>query len=113
MKVEMNHEGDILIDGRRFVYDKDKIKKMDKVSHLDKRLYKEVPENAEKEYVETIVEALGKQVTKEDLLRQLLKDVPIRNLKRIAKRIKENKPIKRHYGCLGFKFGDSYLQLIE
>ena len=113
MQVEMTPDGDIIVDGKRFVYNKDKIKKMDKVPHLDKRLYKEVVEGEEKKYVDVIVTAIGEQVSKEELIRQLLKDVPIRNLKRIATRIKEKKPIKRHYGCLGFKFGDSYLQLIE
>lgn len=113
MNVEMTTDGDIIINGRKFIYIKDKIKKIDKISHIDKHIYKEVIEGEEKKYIDIIVTSIGEQVSKEELIKQLLKDTPIRNLKRIAKRIKENKPIKKHNGCLGFKFGDSYLQLIE
>lgn len=113
MKVEMTPDGNIIVDGKKFIYDKTKTKSIDKIRHLDTHLYRELKEEEEKEYIETIVKSLDSQVSKEELLKELLKDIPIRNLKRIAKRIKENKPIKKHHGCLGFKFGDTYLQLVE
>lgn len=113
MKVEMTAEGDILVDGVRYTFSRDKIKKIDNVPHLDKKLFRKVTDEEEKRYRDTITKEFSKHVKKEELIEHLLKDIPIAKLKQMAVNIKKKQPVKKHSGCIGFKVGKSYLQLID
>jgi len=112
-KVEMTPEGDILVDGERYTFSRDKIKKIDKIPHLDKKVFRKVTDDEEKKYRNTIVKEFAKRVKKEELIEHLLKDVPINKLKQMATNIKKKQPVKKHHGCIGFKVGKSYLQLVD
>lgn len=113
-KVEIKAGGNpniITIDGEKYIYDKTTTYKKDKVEHNDKVLFKKFDEKEYEENFKTVLDCLAKKTTTEELLSEIIKDVVPRDLKRLAKRIKDKKPIKKHKGCLGYKFGDTYLEL--
>ena len=114
MKVEMKAGGNpniIEVDGNKYIFDKITTYKKDKIKHADKIIYKKFDEDAYKDDFETVVNCLSKKTTTKELLSEIIKDFDPRALKRYAKRIKSKKPIKKHKGCLGFKVGDSYIEL--
>jgi len=115
-KVEIKAGGNphiIIIDGEKYIYDKTTSYKKDKVIHSDKILFKKFDEKEYQENFKTIIDCLSKKTTTEELLSEIIKDVPPRDLKRLATRIKQKKPIKKHNGCLGFKIGNAYMELFS
>ena len=114
--VEMKAGGNpniIEIDGEKYIFDKITTYTKDKIEHGDKVVFKKFDEKAYKADFKTVVDCLAKKTTTKELLSEIVKDFDPRTLKRYAKRIKSKKPIKKHKGCLGFKIGDSYLQLFD
>lgn len=102
----------IIIDGKKYILDRITTKKIDKVEHSDKAIFKPLKEDELKEDMDLIVNSLGKKTTAEELIREIMKEVPAKMIRRVAKRIREKKPIKKQHGCLGFKCGDSYIGLV-
>jgi hypothetical protein len=103
----------ILVNGKKFQLDKITSKKIDNVIHDDKFIYKELNEEKLKSDMDLIVNTLSELADQDELIRELLKNTPAKSIRRLAKRIRDKKPIKKQYGCLGFKIGDAYVQLIE
>lgn len=103
----------ISIDGETWVADYEKYKNVDGIDHSDKIIFKKFDEKRYVEDLQIIVDCLKKKTTTEELLTQILKDVDMKDLRKLAKRIRDKKPIKKHKGCLGFKVGDAYVQLVE
>ena len=60
-----------------------------------------------------IIDTLSKRTSKKELLREILKKTDYKSIRKLALRIKKNKKIKKQRGCLGFKIGDAYVQLID
>ena len=114
MKVEAlaSEPNVILIDGKKYFLDRVTTKKIDKVEHADRVIFKPLKEDMLKQDLDLIVTSLSKKTTAEELIKEIMKDVPAKTIRRIAKRIRNKKPIKKQYGCLGFKVGDAYLGLV-
>jgi hypothetical protein len=114
MKVEAlaSEPNVILIDGKKYFLDRVTTKKIDKVEHADRVIFKPLKEDMLKQDLDLIVKALGQKTTAEELIREIMKDVPAKIVRRIAKRIRDKKPIKKQHGCLGFKVGDAYIGLV-
>ena len=114
MKVEgvASEPNVILIDGKKFYLETITTKKIDKVVHADKIIFKPFKEDELKVNMDLIVKTLGKKTTTEELIREIMKDVPAKDIRRVAKRIRDKKPVKKQHGCLGFKCGDAYVQLV-
>lgn len=114
-KVFADHRGIVLnVDGEKYIIDKMKLKKIDGVEHIDQIDYKKLDDKELEDAIKTIVKALAKKVTKEELLRELILNSSSMNyLKRLSNKIKKNQPIKKHKGCIGFKIGKTYMQLID
>jgi hypothetical protein len=102
----------IFVNGQKYFLDRVTTKKIDKVVHGDKAIYKPMEENKIKKDTDLIVKSLAKKTNPEEIIREILKDVPAYTLRRLAKRIRDRKPIKKQHGCLGFKCGDAYVQLV-
>jgi len=113
MKVEMNNDGDIFVNGKKYTFNKTKFKKIGKETHIDKYQYKEFKEDEIKKYEKIIIDKLKTQTNIDELLKETLRNIPIKHLKRISKRIIDKKKIVKHMGCLGFKIGDTYLELFD
>jgi L-cysteine desulfidase len=102
----------VSINGKRFILDRVTTKKIDKIEHSDKILFKELDEDTFKKDKDLIVKTLAEKTTSTELINEIMKDVPASVIRRVAKRIRKKKPIKKQHGCLGFKIGDAYLQLV-
>lgn len=103
----------IEVNGEKYYLDREKYKKIDGVEHSVGAVYKKFDEKEYAQLLKTIVKAIESKTTKNELLTQLLKDIDMKTLRRLVKRIESGKEVKRHYGCLGFKVGDAYVELIE
>jgi len=102
----------IFINGKKYCSKRIKLKKMDGVPHVERVVFGEMDEEQYKTDLNLVVDTLKNQTSSEELITELLKEVPPRQIKRFAKRIRDNKPVKKHHGCLGFKIGDAYLPLV-
>lgn len=103
----------IVINGQKFFLETVTTKKIDKVVHADKIIFKPLKEDSFKEDLRLITETLSKKTSAEELIHEIVKDIPAKTIRRIAKRIRDKKPIKKQHGCLGFKCGDAYIQLVD
>lgn len=103
----------IEVDGDRYYLDREKIKKIDGVEHSVGLIYKKFDEKEYTDLLKTLIDAIKDKTTKTELLTHLMKEIDMKSLRRLAKRIKEGKEVRRHRGCLGFKIGDAYVDLIE
>ncbi len=103
----------IEVDGEKYVLERERFKKVDGIEHSVGLVYKKFDEKEYTEVLKIVIDALKSKVTKKELLTQILKDIDMKTLRRLALRIKGKKPIKRHSGCLGFKIGDAYVQLVN
>lgn len=115
MKVEglASEPNVVMINGKKFILDRVTTKKIDKVEHADKIIFKEVDEAKIKKDMDLIIETLAKKVNSNELIKEILKDTPMKSIRKLAKRIRDKKPIKKQHGCLGFKVGDAYVQLVQ
>jgi dephospho-CoA kinase len=102
----------VIIDGKKFILERVTTKKIDKVEHADKIIFKEVDEEKIKEDTDLIAETLGGMVDSSELIKEILKEIPMNIVRKVAKRIRDKKPIKKQNGCIGFKVGEAYLPLI-
>lgn len=114
MKVEglASEPNVVMINGKKFILDRVTTKKIDKVEHADKIIFKEVDEEKIKKDMDLIIETLAKKVNSNELIKEILKDTPMKSIRKLAKRIRDKKPIKKQHGCLGFKCGDAFVQLV-
>ena len=52
--------------------------------------------------------------TVSDVIKELIKDkISMRKIAATIKQIEQGKSVKKHKGCIGFKVGNKYLQLIN
>lgn len=114
MKIESKAESQniIEVDGEKYILDNCTSKKIDGVTHGDKLIYKKFNEEEYTNDLQTVINAIKDKVSKEHLLSELLKSIDAKTLRRLVRRIKNKKSIKRQDGCLGFKIGDAYIELI-
>lgn len=114
-KVEINsaEPNIIVIDGEEYILEREKYKKIDGVEHTDKIIFKPYKKEEFVNDLNLIVETLSQRTTKQELIREILKKTEYKSIRRLAARIRKKKIIKKQRGCLGFKIGDAYVQLID
>jgi len=113
VETDMSNQNIMIIDGEKYILDRVTKKKISGVEHGDKMIWKRFNEKEYIDDLEIVVNAIKNKVSKEHLLKELLKEVDAKSLRRLVKRIKSHKPVQRQDGCLGFKIGDAYVQLVE
>lgn len=114
-KVELirGDDNEIEIDGEKYYLENIKSKKINGVEHEDKLIYKKLNRKEYDKFVKVLVKKFSEMVTKEELMEQLIRGYDMKTIRAIAKRIKEGKKIEKQKGCLGFKVGEKYMELIE
>ena len=100
------------IDGEKYYIETIKNKKIDGIEHEDKVIYKRVNEKELKELKKRLAIKLSNKLTKGELIEELLSGYSLKELRAFVKRA-ESKEIKKQAGCLGFKIGDKYCELIS
>ena len=104
----------IIVNGEKFRPVKQTSKKIDGIWHKDKVIYKKVDETEFEKNLKILVNALAKKTNSKELLYESLKNVvSLPALRRYVKEIEAKKPIRKHRGCLGFKIGNTYVQVVE
>jgi len=103
----------IMINGKKYILEKATFKKIDKVEHGDKLVFVPFDKEEYKTNQDKLVEAIMHQVTGEELVRELVKKIDYKTMRRMVKQLDENKPVKKQSGCLGIKIGNVYTQLID
>jgi len=102
----------VIINGNKFILERVTTKKIDNVQHADRIIFKPLKEEEVNKDLMLIAKTLSKRTHAEELIKEIMKDVPASVLRRVAKRIRDKKPIKKQHGCLGFKIGDAYVPLV-
>ena len=102
----------IIVDGKKYILEKEVYKKIDKVQHSDKLIFKEFDESEYNDNLNLIIDTIAEKTHKKELIRELVKNIDFKTLKRLARRIESGKLIKKQQGCIGFRIGDAYLQFI-
>jgi len=103
----------ILVDGVKHILETETLEKKDKVWHSKAVIFRQFDAQEYKNDVATLVDAIADKTTKKELIRELVKSLDYKSLRRLVKRVESGKVLKKVRGCLGFKIGDAYLQLIE
>jgi len=101
------------------------MKKIDGIEHIDKHKMAEFNRDEFNKKVELIAEKISGSLTKEELLKELLKKQSPLEINKLHTVLSEKKPkkkpkITKQEGCLGIKIGSGkpktggrYIQLIE
>jgi hypothetical protein len=103
----------IYINGIKYRAKDVKYKKIDGVTHLDKIVYGVVNDADFVKNKNIIISELAKHTSAEELLGQLLQHVGPQNCKELADKISKGSKVKKQLGCLGFKIGGKYVQVID
>jgi hypothetical protein len=114
-KIEMksSQPNIISVDGEEYILEKETSKKIDGILHGDKFIFKPYKKKEFIKDLNLIVTALAKKTTKKELIKEILKKVEYKSIKQLASRIRNKKTITKQHGCLGFKVGNAYIQLID
>jgi hypothetical protein len=112
VNIDASNPSILLIDGKKFILEKETSKKIDGVDHGNKIIFKEFNEKEYNDNLNTIIDAIAERTAKKELIRELVKNLDMKTLRRLAKRIDNGELIKKQHGCLGFKIGDAYVELI-
>ncbi len=113
VEIKSSEPNIIIMDGEEYIFERESSKKIDGVEHRDKMIFKSYKKEEFLKDLNLLVNTLSKKTTKQELLKQILKNIDYKSLRRLATRIRKKKPIKKQRGCLGFKIGDAYVQLID
>jgi len=103
----------LIVDGKKYIFEKETFKKIDKVEHSDKMVFRELNEDQYEYYLNLVVDTIADNVAKKEMIREIVKKIDYKTLRRLATRIEDGKDIKKQKGCIGFKIGDAYIQLID
>jgi hypothetical protein len=105
--------GLLVIDGIKYVQSVDRLKKIDGITHVEKKLFMEFDEDEHKKKCEFILKKILDEVPKEKLLKEILLKQPSAEINKIYKKIKGNAKPKLQEGCLGLNVDGIYLPLID
>jgi len=104
----------LLIDDIPYITKKTITEKIDGITHLRKVIYKKASKEEISNAIEKIVNKLKGKTSKEELLRELVRsNYSMKTIMELNKEIDKNVKITKHKGCLGFKIGKKYIQLIR
>ncbi len=123
-EIYMTSDEVMVVNGKEYLIGRQVMKKIDGIDHVDKICLKEFDREDFNKKVELIAEKISGSLTKEELLKELLKKqtpLEIDKLYNVLS-VKSKKPKKltKQDGCIGIKIGSGkpktggrYLQLID
>lgn len=120
--IYLTHDGFLIVDGKEYVESISRNKKIDGIEHLDKQLFKEFDRKGFEMKRNLIFEKIKDTVDKDEILKELIKKIPLGEINNLYKVLKtgKKKKITKQKGCLGLKIGSgkaktggAYVQLID
>ena len=125
-EIYMTSDEVLVVNGKEYLMGKALLKKIDGIEHLDKQRVREFNRDDFNKKIELIAEKISGSLTKEELLKELLKKQPPIEIDKLYKLLSgpksKSKPkkITKQEGCLGIKIGTGkpktggrYIQLID
>ena len=123
-KIHMTSDEILVVNGKEYLVGRTLTKKIDDIEHVDKYTFKEFKRDDFNKKIDFISEKISGSLTKEDLLKELLKKQTPNEIEKLYKILSEKnkkpKKITKQSGCLGIKIGTGkpktggrYFQLIE
>lgn len=114
-KVEVDYfRNTLTIDDDVYVSDKVIKNKIDGINHITKVIYRKATQKEIDDRINRVVQAIKSQVNIDEVLRELVKhEMSNVKIKQVVNQLDKGKPVKRHNACMGFKFGNKYVQLIS
>ena len=121
-EVYLDHEDVLVIDGKKYIPSKQKMKDIDGIKHVSKTMMVEFDEKNFNKKVKHIANVLSKKIDKEELIKELVQKKPITEINSLYKLFTESKikELKVQKGCIGIKInsgypktGGRYFQLID
>lgn len=107
--------GLLVIGDKKYEASRRKYKKIDGIEHTDKITFKEFDVEEHDEKVEYIIKKIEDGVTKQELIKELMKHIPSVEIDKAYKALKKRMKPRKQSGCLGFKIGNkgsTYLELV-
>ncbi len=121
-EIYLDSEDTLVIDGKKYIPSKTKMKDIDGIKHVEKTLMIEFDEKDFKKKVNHVANILSKKINKEELIKELISKKPISEINSLYKLFTESeiKSLKVQRGCLGIKInsgypktGGRYFQLVD
>ena len=110
---EFSNPSILVVDGKKYILEKETHKVVDKIPHLNQAIFEEFNEEEYKEDLDLIVNRLAEYTDARELLRELIKTTPYKEIRKMARNKRNKEQITNTTGCLGFKIGKGYLPLID
>ena len=122
-EIHMTSDNVLVVNKKEYLIGKQVVKKIDGIEHIDKIHLTKFDRNDFNKKVELIAEKISGSLTKEELLKELLKKqtpLEIDKLYKVLSKPKSKPKIQKQDGCIGIKIGSGkpktggrYFQLIE
>ncbi len=124
-KIHLTSDGVLVVNGKEYIPSRTMGKKIDGIEHIDKTTFQEFKRKDVEKKISFIIEKIEKIVSKEELLKELLKKHALNEIDKlydVLKTTKSQKPkkITKQEGCLGLKIGSGkpktggrYLELFD
>ncbi len=121
-KVYIAEDGVLVINDQEYVQSITKKKKIDGIEHEGITLFRKFDKKGFNKKVELIVDKIKDSMTKEELVKELIKKQAIDDIDKLYEILKSKKKpkITKQDGCIGIKIGSGkpktggrYIQLIE
>ena len=113
VEIDSSQPNILLIDGEEYILERESFKKIDGVEHSNRIIFKPYKKEDYINDLKLIVDTLSEKTTKKELLTEILKKTEYKSIRKLTTRIRKKKEIKKQRGCLGFKIGDAYVQLVD
>lgn len=122
-KIHLTSDDILVVNGKEYIGSRTMTKKIDGIEHTDKFTFKEFNRKELNKKIDLIAEKISGSVTKEELLKELLKKQAPNEIDKLYKVLSvKSKPkkITKQEGCIGIKIGTGkpktggrYFQLID
>lgn len=103
--IKNSDPGVIIVKGKKYRLAKEKIHILDHHQHLDKLVFEPINEKDYNKDIEFIVAKINKVVDKEKLLKEIIKTLPLSEVKKVKKLLLAKQRIKMTPGCYSLTIG--------
>jgi glucosamine 6-phosphate synthetase-like amidotransferase/phosphosugar isomerase protein len=105
--VDLSDPEVVIVNGKKFKLDREKLQILDHHIHGDKAIFKEFNEEQYNKDLDFIIDNIEEIVDKRELLKELLKRMPLEHMEKAKRLIKHKHMIKLTKGCYSLTVGNN------
>jgi hypothetical protein len=113
--IEQSNPCMLTVNGKKYRLKKETTKIVDHKLHGNKVIFVPVNEDKVNGDIEFIVNEIKNKLSKDEILTEIIKTMPLEQIDRIKKLLEKKAPVKKTRGCLGLTIGSgnkgAYLQI--